>query len=113
MTVQYIIVLFYVYDYDYDYVRGWPHTTDHTALPTSAHIRETWKQQSEEKIEDDEIPHQDGGHEVGDAHDAVQEHAVPHRLYPLPTQHAEYDHETKFTVCVLCFRYTFSFSFQI
>ena len=63
------------------------------AVRTSTHIRETWKQQSEEKIEDDEIPHQDGGHEVGDAGLAADEDAVPHGFYPLPAQHSEHDHE--------------------
>ena len=80
------------------YWGGWPppilRTNYTTPAPTSTHIRETWKQQSEEQIEDDEIPHQDGGHEVRDAGLATDEDAVPHGLDPLPAQHAEDDHET-------------------
>ena len=68
-----------------------------TTLPTSAHIRETWKQQSEEKIEDDEIPHQDGGHEVRDAGLATDEDAVPHGFYPLATENAKNNHETRWS----------------
>ena len=62
-------------------------------LRTSTHIRETWKQQSKEKIENDEIPHQDCRHEVGDAGLAAHEDAVPHRLDPLSAQHTEDNHE--------------------
>ena len=64
-----------------------------TQVRTSTHIRETWKQQSEEKIEDDEISHQDRGHEVRYAGLATDEDAVPHGFYPLPAQDSEHDHE--------------------
>ena len=61
---------------------------------TAAHVGEAGEQQREEEVEDDEVPHEDGGHEVGDARLAAHEDAVPHGLYPLPAQHAEHNHET-------------------
>ena len=60
---------------------------------TAAHVGEAGEQQREEEVEDDEVAHEDGGHEVGDARLAAHEDAVPHGLYPLPAQHAEHNHE--------------------
>ena len=61
---------------------------------TAAHVGEAGEQQREEEVEDDEVAHEDGGHEVGYARLAAHEDAVPHGLYPLPAQHTEHNHET-------------------
>ena len=35
--------------------------------PTSTHVTEAGEEEGEEEVEDDEVAHKDGGHEVGDA----------------------------------------------
>ena len=36
------------------------------SLFTSAHVTEAGEEKGEEEIEDDEVTHEDGGHEIGD-----------------------------------------------
>ena len=55
---------------------------------------EAGEQQGQEEVEDDEVCHEDCGHEVWNADGAIEEDAVPHGLYPLSAQHSEHDHET-------------------
>ena len=35
--------------------------------PTSTHVTEAGEEEGKEEVEDDEVAHKDGGHEVGDA----------------------------------------------
>ena len=63
------------------------------SILTAAHVWEAGEEEGEEEVEDDEVAHEDGGHEVGDAGAARHEDAVPHGLYPLTAQHTEHDHE--------------------
>ncbi len=62
---------------------------------TSSHVWKAGEEEGKEEVENDQITDEDGGHEVGDARPARHKDAVPHRLYPLPAQHAEHDHEAK------------------
>ena len=62
---------------------------------TCAHVCEAGQQQGQEEVEDDEVGHEDGGHEVRNADGAIEEDAVPHGLYPLSAQYSEHNHETE------------------
>ena len=62
---------------------------------TSSHVGETGEKQGKEEIEDDQVTHQDSGHEVGDAGLARHKDTIPHGLDPLSTQHSEHNHKTE------------------